>query len=788
MQYYADDFSAMAAGNLSLTAALITAGYSELQNSGTPSNVAVVAQPSLPSGLQNDLRFPSSTSKQVLKFTLPATDVESRLLWSGFPAGVQTVSVSWWEYRDAGNLGGEKFCRVGNFVSGPGSNRGVDSIITLGQVSGTTLIANSANMHDYGDHSMSPGITGWPGLNHFEALYTLSTGTNANGSVSLFCNGSLIGQASGLQFFSTLSQAATGIQLWDIGGWSSTGGGTEGTVTYPIVRYICAIRIADSYQGVWLMPGARTMLMTGVRTLTGPLPSPAVSSSVSGSTANLSWTAPAPRGQSVIAGYRVYKSSTLGGTYTQVGGTLAPNQLSLADTLSGTAFYKVEAFDQFVTGGRSAGLQCVPVSGQRLKFNPSAAYWQLDYNTSYSTQASRMSALKSKCPQTAGFEVFIPWAHLENPAVVGGAAQYDGSWAAGDQTVISNQRGFKLIDSLLAAASALGCQLMFHIRGLGGSATPGTISSTNYPSNFVPAYLNSTAFGPVSPSTTGEWGGVWVNAPTTSANQVRFAYYIRWWDTRVTARLKLLGAAYGARYDSNPNLEMVGFSADENVVDPFTGCTDAGQIGSLLGSNGLLASWGASFPRTQRRLWANYYQTVSTMDTFLAEAVSRGWSIGGPDTCNDAPVVSSDPTLNSDGRYRSIAAAYRWVGWTAAGGDGGVRDNTLPAYNGVGHCICEVEAEDTAYDTVTNQIIANGRALGDGILPHIVAQANRLGATHMVWFDNTFSGRSQVQTNTAHPNLCDFVSSVAQGGSVAVNGVTAGIALTNTTYPPSFPQ
>lgn len=530
------------------------------------------------------------------------------------------------------------------------------------------------------------------------------------------------------------------------------------------------------------------MIITGVRTLTSALSAPALTTSVSGTTATLNWTAPTPTGQSVIAGYRVYKASAIGGPYTQVGSNLSANQLSLTDTLAATSFYKVEAFDQFTTGNRSGAQQCAPSTGQRFKWHPSPAYWMLDYNSSYSTQFSRLAALKAACPQTAGVDIQIPWASLENPALVGGAAQYDGSWATGDQTVISNQRGFRLIDSFLAEAQRLGIQIALHIRCIGGASSPGTQSSTSYPTSFAPAYTSSTAYGTNTAATDGQWGAIWVNAPTTTANQVRFSHYIRWWDSRVTALLKAFGAAYGARYDSHPNLEMVGWGADENVVDPFTGCTDAGQIATLLGNNGLLASWRASFPTTLCRLWANYYQSISTMDTFLAEAVARDWSVGGPDTCNDAPVVSADPALNSDGRYRSIAAAFRWLGLTAAPGDGGVRDNTAPIYAGTGHAVCQIEWEDTSYDAVSGTIIANSRALGDGILLHIAQQANRLQATHWFWADNQFSGRNAVRTNTAHPNLCDFVSSVAQGGNVNVNGVTAGVGLANSTYPPTFPQ
>lgn len=536
------------------------------------------------------------------------------------------------------------------------------------------------------------------------------------------------------------------------------------------------------------------MLITGVRTLTQALAAPALSSSVAGSIATLNWSAPNPTGQSVIAGYRVLKSATLGGIYTQVGSNLAANVLTLADTLSGTAFYKVEAFDQFVTGNRSAGQQCVPVTGQRLNFNPSIAYWQLDRNASYQTNFNRMASLKAACPPTRGFEITLTWAAVENPALVGGAAQYDGSWATGDQALINNQRGFKLIDSFIAGAAVLGCQCCIVIRGLGGHSNGGDMSSTNYPSSAAPDYTKSSAYGNVTPATNGQWGSLWVNCygtpnPNVGSNGVQFQWYIRWWDTRVTALLKAYGAAFGAQYNSNPHVEWFSFAADEMTISDATGYSDSQAINSLTGSTGLLASLRASMPQIPVRVYYNYFDLLATMDTLLAEAVLRDCSVGGPDTCVDKPVVSADPAKNSDGRFRSITALWRWLRLTASAGNGGVTDVNAPIYAGQGDYICEVENEDLAYDTLTNTIISSdGRALGDGIPFNIVATANSLGACRMCWVDNVADGPSTNRTNTAHPNLCDWLSSAAQGGNVNVNGAVAGISLTNTTYPPTWPQ
>lgn len=253
---FADNFTDYPTGNASLTSAWTTNGYSNIENSGTASNLQILARASLPSGLTSDTNFPSGKTRASL-FSLTGDEVQVRATWTGFAdTSTRTCWFSWWEYRPNANKGGEKFARMGNYVSGDiGGNRGIDTVWGLGQVTGVTLFANSANMHDYGDHSYGDIFSPWPpGLNHFEVGITLSTGTSANGTNEMWMNGTQIANATGLQYFDTTGQAAIGLQLWDLGGWSSTGGGGEGTPTYPISRYLCALRIATSRQGMWAMP------------------------------------------------------------------------------------------------------------------------------------------------------------------------------------------------------------------------------------------------------------------------------------------------------------------------------------------------------------------------------------------------------------------------------------------------------------------------------------------------------------------------------------------------------
>lgn len=182
------------------------------------------------------------------------------------------------------------------------------------------------------------------------------------------------------------------------------------------------------------------MLITGVRTLTQALAAPALSSSVTGSTATLSWTPPTPTGQSVIAGYRVYKSSTLAGTYTQIGGALPSSQTSLTDTLSATSFYQIEAFDQFTTGRRSSASQCTYTPAGAIKLPVGNGFWfdnQFWYNSTFGAGAEQTAFLNNFNTLSANTNIkfvyiSLTWGHAEGPT-------------RGDYS-----RAFNAIDAILA--------------------------------------------------------------------------------------------------------------------------------------------------------------------------------------------------------------------------------------------------------------------------------------------------------------------------------------------------
>jgi hypothetical protein len=237
------------------------------------------------------------------------------------------------------------------------------------------------------------------------------------------------------------------------------------------------------------------MLITGVRTLTTAPAAPALSSSVSGSTASLSWTPPTLTGQSVIAGYRVYKASAIGGPYVQVGGTLPAGQTSVTDSLSAPSFYQVEAFDQFVTGNRSQGVQCIPASTTRRKWNPGhygASGGTADASDNTSTTNGVLTPGSRFYPEIddmladswiVGYAQFCHWGTFESQ----GLGIYD----------------WRMLDAVFNRCKALGKQYVLRLVPMtfsGGTLKPG--------SNVIPPYIqNDPQYGasPIAGSY-GWWG------------------------------------------------------------------------------------------------------------------------------------------------------------------------------------------------------------------------------------------------------------------------------------------
>lgn len=501
------------------------------------------------------------------------------------------------------------------------------------------------------------------------------------------------------------------------------------------------------------------MQLTAVRTLTSVLPAPALQSSVSGSTATLSWTAATPTGQSVIAGYRLYKGVTASAVNTLIG---TFTTLSATDVLPAAQFYRVEAFDQFQTGNTSTVVQCVPqtqIGGQTIK-NISGHWFYLDQNRNFDDQFARMQLINTRVPHCRGFQLLWRWANLESPTTPG---DYSGNWAP------AGTAGFQLVHRFADYARSVGKMIHLNIFTYGGNigGPPGSVSPT-FPDDMAPHYLSAPQYGTQNPAVDGEIGGCWVNSYTPNPSNVRA--FVRYWDPAVKPRLLALSAGYAAEFDTHAGFGVFSHHS-ETTMPQIGGYSVAADKAFDLGPSGCIQLMRAHWPHTALRLWANFYGNSSDdMSLFINEAVTYRWHVGGPDTLNDAFDVHDAGTGT-----RTVTADFVWQGRNS--------DNTInPKYtNWVNRGSFGADVEPLDLD----------RSHDDGSSLHHLMHANKCGAYCLWWFDLRYNSSNTTpninRTDVGSPNLLDWVESCAQGGQVTVNGATAGIALTNgNSYPPTW--
>ena len=233
----------------------------------------------------------------------------------------------------------------------------------------------------------------------------------------------------------------------------------------------------------------------------------------------------------------------------------------------------------------------------------------------------------------AGLELYADWSVLEGNT-------------AGDYTA-----GFALIDAYLAkmASEPNPKHMILVINSYQYGSCNGSVP-TSFPA--LPAYFSGVDIGANSMIDVCT-GGV--------ANSSR-VYTAAIWNPVVTARLIALSAAYAARYNSNPNFEMIQ-PIDEtaqylgNAPNPSPGAAAIGTVdsgftfgASVTQAQALYAAMKQQWTQTLVRVPANYlpdYQD-SSMEAWLTSIISnynngRGLIVGGGDTVPE-PTIRSQPT------------------------------------------------------------------------------------------------------------------------------------------------
>jgi hypothetical protein len=237
-----------------------------------------------------------------------------------------------------------------------------------------------------------------------------------------------------------------------------------------------------------------------------------------------------------------------------------------------------------------------PVTAQ-VKFHP-GHYIELDPGSGCGDLAcwQKVIAGLKGTPGVVGVALIQSWAALEGPA-------------AGDYSP-----GYALVDALLAACKAAGLQFILGWEDRSFSASNTWTVPNSY--GILPAYFNTLNGGKpafdMAPSGTTYSGSLRMMAQT--------------WTAAVGAREVALAAGLCARYDADPNFEMLR-TPETAVGDPNVG-NYAGYIAQL---QGWMAGARAACPHTELSISGNFLDSSAQWTAMFTAQAQYGVAGGGPD-------------------------------------------------------------------------------------------------------------------------------------------------------------
>lgn len=307
-----------------------------------------------------------------------------------------------------------------------------------------------------------------------------------------------------------------------------------------------------------------------------------------------------------------------------------------------------------------------PVTGAGIKYHPSHYAWVDTVKSSQATINRQLQEMDevAQTPGTGGILLGLYWGDMEG--------------ARGDYS-----RGFAILDQFVKRAEKNNQHVMVRIYDrIFGGIEPANLGNGYY----FPAYLKSSEF---------DGGWYTLNASTALHTMVKM------WNPAVMDRMIAMMQAYGARYDSHPNVEMIGLEeTGANAAVRNGGYTDAAYIAQL--KRWMIAS-RAAWPHTGLRLQLNYFISAYQESADLARVANQYQiAMGGPDT---VPASSGDTGLD----YGDLAFNGKL---------GGID------YRGKIPRVAEVQDYSLSHGFT---------------LPAIQSRAVELGANYIVWSKNGYS-------------------------------------------------
>jgi hypothetical protein len=295
--------------------------------------------------------------------------------------------------------------------------------------------------------------------------------------------------------------------------------------------------------------------------------------------------------------------------------------------------------------------------------------------------------------------------------------------------------GFATMDALLAKAKANGQRVIWdpflHVFGDYGSDW----------TRIFPAYLVQTTFS--GTDTGGKYGITPMWGSPEKGLQPRL------WQAATMDRVIALFKAYGARYDSHPNLEMV--SGGETSINVSVG-TDGYNFTNIDAQfKRFLAEVRPAYRQTQLRLNANWYFGEASMISLINYAANLNYVFGGPDT------VPKDVGEANQAFTGALPGSTDWRGKVAFVSE--VQDPELGGKAG----------------TYTNRQLYRaamyGESTSSGSSVDNNLGSNRFRAVqpqYWVWYYNTWSGGPEQKWSTG---TLPFIRSLSRDMSVEMRTV-----------------
>lgn len=494
---------------------------------------------------------------------------------------------------------------------------------------------------------------------------------------------------------------------------------------------------------------------------------------LSGTTTEIDLTVPSVGTQTTISRYILQTRVSGIGSYVIYDANVSPVGFpySVGGLTPGTSYdYQLLGVDNTSQRGISLPSNTVTVTngGTGFKFLDGLQQigFTLDPNASVASWISRMGQLKSQVPLLRLVQVYINQAVLENPSLVGGDAQYDGSWDG------SGNSGGALITKLLAAATANNLMLGINIQTAAYNAP-----STSFPSWLIAGYMGGSAYGPTSGSPGGAsgafQGGAWFSSNTSNSGGYTDSWL--WWTTAIQPRVMSMNNWYAGRFNTHPNLYFW-CNLGESAIPGVTNYNSALAVPFYTGTYfpGMDSTW----TQTMRRAQLNYETSDDNMAAIIAAANTHRIITWGPDCA-----------LETGSHSRVFQANYVYRG--LKGGIGGT--HSYPDFVGIAGFGLEAQ-----YASLSDTVGGYGPTkFANGDIPTMLTTMASLQAAFIfMMYDQANSGWNSVRTTSnaptaspptgggpLHPNAIDQYNAVLT--QTVVNGAPV-TAIVNTSRPAGY--